>query len=174
MGRLENRFFYSLVKRLLLSSDRSFTRMELSPQIASLVCIFIGLSSAAYLVWTLLRQHASNNWPTATGEIIESQLEEDSDGWGPRVRYEYTVESKRYSSDRLYFYVSNSGTAQNAKKHISPYPVGKKIMVYYNPHRREDAVLDRRVPLWRPLFFVLFTAFFLIAGVEMISSAAVS
>ena len=165
---------HSAILVYTVASSLSPTRNFISPQMASLACIFIALSSAAYLVWTLLRQHASNNWPTATGEILESRLEEDSDGWGPRVRYEYTVESKRYSSDRLYFYVNNSGTAQNAKKHISPYPVGKKIMVYYNPHRREDAVLDRRVPLWRPLFFVLFTAFFLIAGVEMISSAAVS
>jgi hypothetical protein len=69
--------------------------MQLSPQIAGLICIVIGLGFGLYLLWTLRHQHLSKRWSTTTGEVLESNLKEDSDGWYPHVRYEYTVERKR-------------------------------------------------------------------------------
>lgn len=138
--------------------------MPLSPQIASFICIVLGLSSGIYLLWALIRQHASKRWPTTTGEILESNLEEDSDGWGPYVRYAYAVKG---TNDRLYFYLSNRSSEQDAKKHLSPYPIGKAVTIYYNPQKPEEAVLDRRMPLWWPLFWFCFTSFLLVVGVGM-------
>ncbi len=143
--------------------------MQLSSQIAGLISIVLGLGSGTYLLWTLIRQHASNRWSTTTGEILESNLEEDSDGWGPHVRYLYAVEGKRYANDRLYVYLSNRSTEQDAKRHLSPYPVGKTVTIYYNPAKPEEAVLDRRVPLWRPLFWLFFTSFLLVVGAEILN-----
>ena len=141
--------------------------MQFSPLIASIICIVLALGSAVYLLRTLIRQHASKRWPTTPGEILESHLEEDSDGWCPNVRYVYVVNRKRHLTGRLYFFLSNSSTEREAGKHISPYPVGKSVTVYYNPRKPEDAVLDRRMPLWWPLFWLFFSLFMLVVGVAM-------
>jgi hypothetical protein len=141
--------------------------MQFSPHIAGLISIVLGLSSGAYLLWTLIRQHASKRWLTTTGEILESNLEQDSDGWCPNVRYVYAVDRKHYANGRLYFFLSNGSTQRDAKKHLLPYPVGKTVSVYYNPRKPEDAVLDRRMSLWRPLFWLFFASFMLIAGVAL-------
>ncbi|MEA5479118.1 DUF3592 domain-containing protein [Pseudanabaena galeata UHCC 0370] len=144
--------------------------MQLSPQIAGLICIVIGLGSCLYLIWTLRHQNMSKRWSTTTGEILASNIEEDSDGWYPHVRYEYTVERKRYASERLYFYAVNGSTKRDANKHLSSYPVGKTITIYYNPMKPEEAVLDRNVPLWRHFFWLFFASFLLVVGATMLLS----
>ncbi len=141
--------------------------MQFSPQIAGLITIVLGLGSGAYLLWSLIRQHASKRWATTRGEILESNIEEDSDGWAPHVRYAYDVERKHYVNDRLYFHLSNRSTERDARKHLSPYPVGKTVTVYYNPRKPEEAVLDRQMPLWLPLFWLFFASFMLVVGVAM-------
>lgn len=145
--------------------------MQLSPQISGLICIILGLGSGIYLIWRLVLQSASKHWSTTTGVILESNLEEDSDGWYPNVRYEYAVQRKRYANDQLYFYAVNGSTnKRDAKKHLTPYPVGKTVTIYYNPTKPEESVLDRQVPLWRHFFWLFFTLFLLIAGVAMLLS----
>lgn len=128
----------------------------------------MGLGSGAYLLYTLIRQHASKRWPKTTGEVLESQLEKDVDGWGPYVRYGYSVKGKRYVNDRLYFYLSNRSTEHEARKHLAPYPVGKAVTIYYNPRSPANAVLDRRMLLWRPLFWLFFASFWLVAAAAML------
>lgn len=146
--------------------------MQLSPEFSGFVCIVLGLGFSTFLLWTLIRQHQSRRWPTTAGEILDSGLDEDSDGWGPRVRYAYIVKEKRYTSDRLYFYLSTQSSAKDARKHLSPYPVGKAVTVYYDPREPQQAVLDRRVPLWWSLFFVLFSAFWFVVGTGLLGDSA--
>jgi Protein of unknown function (DUF3592) len=141
--------------------------MAISPQIGGFIAIVIGVCSGAYLVWSLIVQRGSKRWLQTTGEMLESNVEEDSDGWRPRVRYSYVVQGKRYANERLYFHLSNSSTERAATKHLSPYPVGKTVPVYYNPRHPEDAVLDRRMPFWLPLFWLFFASFMLAIGVKM-------
>ena len=160
--------FLSLVRCTAVGQITLLTRMQLSPQIAGLVSIVLGLGSGAYLLYTLIRQHASKRWPKTTGEVLESQLEEDADGWGPYVRYGYSVKEKHYVNDRLYFYLSNRSTEHEARKHLLPYPVGKVVTIYYNPRSPANAVLDRRMPLWRPLFWLFFASFWLVAAAAML------
>lgn len=144
--------------------------MQLSPQIAGLISIVIGLGSGLYLLWTLRRQHLSKRWSTTTGEVLESNLEEDSDGWCPHVRYEYTVERKRYVSERLYFYSVNGSTKRDANKHLSPYAVGKTVTIYYDPVKPEEAVLNKHIPLWQHFFWLFFASFLLVVGAMMLLS----
>ena len=118
----------------------------------------------------LRQQHLSKRWSTTTGEVLESNLEEDSEGWYPHVRYEYTVERKRYVSERLYFYSASGSTKRGANKHLSPYAVGKTVTIYYDPAKPEEAVLNKHVPLRRHFFHLFFASFFLVAGAQMLLS----
>jgi Protein of unknown function (DUF3592) len=141
--------------------------MQLHPQVASLICIAIGLCCGIYLIWTVIRQHESKHWPTTTGKILESNLDGDSDGWFPHVRYAYTVNKKYYMHDRLYFYDNNSSSKREALRHLSPYPIGQTVTIYYNPRKPEDSVLDRRIPLWMSLFWLFFAGFWIFVGVKI-------
>lgn len=143
--------------------------MELTPQFIRIISIIFGLGSGIYFVRSLVRQHALKHWPSTRGEILESKLEENSDGWYPYVRYSYSAQGKSYASDQLYFYSCNEAPAKRARTYLLPYPVGKAVTIYYNPRNPEEAVLDRRLPLWRPLFWLIFTSFFLAIGAGILA-----
>ncbi len=144
--------------------------MEITPQLIRLFTILVGLGSGIYLVRSLVRQHASKRWPTTMGKILESKLDEDSDGWYPYVRYSYSIHGENYASDQLYFYSCNQEPDEaEARTYLLPYPVGKAVTIYFNPHNPADAVLDTHVPLWRSLFWLFFTSFFLAIGAGMLA-----
>lgn len=135
--------------------------MELSDSLIRFSCLLIGLAAGAYLLRSLTRQHAAKRWPTTTGEILESTLEENADGWHPQVRYTYSVQGKSYVGDQLYLYASNERAEPSAREYLVPFPTGKTVAVYYNPEKPQEAVLDTRVPVWRPIFWALFAMLFL-------------
>jgi hypothetical protein len=141
--------------------------MDFNPQLASLISLSIGLGCGFALISSISRQMASKNWSTTKGEILRSDLEEDSDGWFPQVDYSYTVGKQNYTGQRIGFYTPNSGAEAYAQKQLAPYPVGKAVIVFYNPAKPEDAVLDRQVPLWRSLCWLSLTLLFSFAGIQM-------
>ena len=104
------------------------------------------------------------------GIILESCLDEDSDGYVPRVAYEYAVEGERYTNDRLYFHTCNGDSEQAAVKHISAYPVGERVNVYFNVRNPRDSVLDRHMPVWLPIFWLFFALFFILVGIAFLRS----
>ncbi len=142
--------------------------MQLSHYISGIFFIVVGLCSAAYLFYTLLRSYVSRGWPATTGKVLESHYDEDSDGCMPHVRYAYTVDGAHYTNNRLYFHTCNRSTKQDTRKHLSPYPVGKAVSIYYNPSKPVDAVLDRHIPLWHPLFWLFFASIFIVVGVALL------
>ncbi len=141
--------------------------MELSPQIAGFISMLVGLGCGGMLAWSMARQHASKRWLTTQGEILQSNIQEDSDGWIPHIRYRYTVDQQDYTGKQIGFYTPNSGTEGYAKQQLASYPAGKIARVCYNPSNPQDAVLDRKIPLWRPIFWFFFTLFFGMGGVQM-------
>jgi len=144
--------------------------MQISSHLSGILCILVGLCSGVYLLRSLIRRRASRNWLTTTGTILESRLDEDSDGYVPRVAYEYAVDGERYTNDRLYFHTCNSDSERAAGKHLSGYPVGERVNVYYNCRHPSDSVLDRNMPIWLPLFWLFFTLFFILAGIAFLGS----
>ena len=139
--------------------------MQLSPELSAYIGVGLGLCSAAYLVWMLVRLYGSKSWPSTPGKMLKSNVVEDSDGWAPRVRYCFTVRGRKYTHDRLYFHLSTRmPNAKGAMVHLDPYPVGKQIDVYYNPRNPQEAVLDREMPIWLVIFWIVFTAILLGIG----------
>ena len=111
----------------------------------------------------------SPNWPTTDGMIISNRLmghrfkEYDGDYYtkiNAYIRYEYSVEGVSYSSLSI-----NSMDSPNYPASVaSRYPVGKDVVVYYNPKDPADAVLEPGyVGLFKP--FDVFS--YLIFGVGL-------
>ena len=133
-----------------------------------LVPLVVGLGAGVYLLWFMRRRSAAQHWPTTQAEILQSGFEEDADGFAPRVEYTYEVNGMRYFGDRLYFHTVNRTTDAEARKHLEPYPVGSRVPLHYNPRNPSDSVLNCRMPLWLPIFWICFSVFMILVGFDLI------
>jgi len=114
--------------------------------------------AAIYKYWQVRR---ASSWPSVAGRVVESRSEtreveagtSDSDDTEVRnfakVVYEYKIATHTYRCDRVSI-GENMGNFEVAET-LAKYPVGKDVTVYYNPNKRDEAVLERDVPafLWK-------------------------
>lgn len=103
----------------------------------------------------------ASRWPGVPGRVVESQSEmrevkvgsSDSNDTEMRnfakVVYEYKIATHTHRCDRVSI-GENLGNFEVAET-LAKYPVGKDVTVYYNPNKRDEAVLERDVPamLWK-------------------------
>jgi len=126
------------------------------------------LAWAGAPAWRALR---AAFWPRAEGTVISSYLSSSTDRrvesqslvssassqFGPRenyqfyiVEYTYTVGGTTYTSDRRRFVLSGKDSRSvfwTASGMARKYPVGKKVMVYYNPAQPSYSVLTLSLSL---------------------------
>ena len=68
----------------------------------------------------------------------------DSSKMYPHVKYDYTVEGKQYSSDRLTY----ASSADLPKHFLHEFPVGATVPVYYDPASPQTSVLITGSTSW--------------------------
>ena len=109
------------------------------------VCYPLGASSLLMSLrdWWLVAQ--SPSWPTVAGTVLKSEVDTRL-GKGPRhqleVRYEYTVDGRRYDSGRVFFGQTAYRFRANAEAAAERFPVGSHPAVHYDPDDASIAVLD--------------------------------
>lgn len=119
------------------------------------------------LVWMGMRGEAaeSEHWPTTAGVITRMNVSEHTDRDGSRtkhldVRYKYAVNGREFEGDRV-----GVGTSYDTDAVAQAYPVGKQVLVFYNPEKPADAVLQTGASgttIWAlGGFGLLFLSFFL-------------
>ena len=115
-----------------------------------------GLIIVAYLltVWKGLR---TRRWQVTCGRVITSGVtaaksEDMPEEWSlpdqAKVVYQYEAEGKRYTADTMQIR-GNMQTARSVRREpelLSRYPPGTSVLVYYNPAKPEEAVLQPGVP----------------------------
>lgn len=79
-------------------------------------------------------------WPTVTGVIVASSLKSQGEDMpSASIQYSYNVAGV----DHVCSGISYSGNWSNEDKElVQKYPVGSKVLVYYDPMRNERAVID--------------------------------
>jgi len=95
----------------------------------------------------LYRGEASENWPATEAHITESGWRTrvgDSSDMYLHVKYDYTVEGKQYSSDRLTY----ASTSDLPKHFLDEFPVGATVPVYYDPASPQTSVLITGSSSW--------------------------
>lgn len=97
------------------------------------------------LFWYFLRRRAarSQNWPSASGRVVESKLVsfKDSDGnssMEAQLRYTYEVAGAVLTGST----VAIAGGGRPSKI-VEKYPVGTAVQVFYDPNKPSMAVLER-------------------------------
>jgi len=117
-------------------------------------CLFVA-GLVALLLWItpkIDKFNASKEWPNANGEVISAvirggHLGSDNE-FLPIVTYQYTVNEKIFSSQRLTFNDQNHTSLRSeAKRRLKQYPIGSKVQVFYDPEDPAEAVLQTGVPL---------------------------
>lgn len=137
----------------------------------ALVVLFfaVGIIIAVFSYSGYRASLASESWPTATGNIVRSEIEKQTRTSGegadkkttvkeyPKITYRYLIDGKTYTSGKISFV-----PAGNAKQVVSRYPVGKSVSVSYNPDMPEQAVLipGRKKLNYVPYFFSVVFFFF--------------
>ncbi len=92
----------------------------------ALFVMFVG----GLFIWkgleSLYGGEASENWPASEAHITESEVRTSGQGGSagyPHVKYDYTVEGKQYSSDRLTY----ASTSDLPKHFLDEFPVGATV-----------------------------------------------
>jgi hypothetical protein len=114
----------------------------------------VSLIIGAWLIYTHFsvpmaeEAKSSESWPSATGVITNSDIQQSADDgktmYAAEINYEFTVENKSYTGNRISLTSGNSRTSslREVKKDLQKYPVGEKVTVYYDPELPNNAVLQ--------------------------------
>ena len=114
-------------------------------------------------------------WPSTEGEIVSGEIaaklvrpfafgrpSSSRYRYSANIRYRYTVEGKKYVSgqislaknfDRFLDTFSGRGDAAYEGTWLAKYPVGKKVLVYFDPDDPSNALLERDEAALAYLFF---------------------
>ena len=107
-----------------------------------------------WAIWNFFRERSgekailrSLSWPETQGGITRSKVV-----WGHyEVRYEYTVSAKRFTGTfKIPLFPAVPSRSSRAQKYLeelkanqASYPVGKKVVVRFNPNKPGESVLYR-------------------------------
>ena len=126
-----------------------------------------------------LEVRAASDWPSVPGKVVVSKSEvrkvkvvDSSREAGHRfedrnfanITYEYSVAGQSYRNNRVSI-GEDRGNFEVAET-IARYPVGKAVTVYYNPNKRNEAVLERGMPqgMWGCIGWMVVIAVALVFG----------
>jgi len=123
--------------------------------IGMLLFLTIFLACGIFMIvygWRILSNASiSTNWPSVSGQITQSRIrvEHDEDGttYYADVVFEYVAADKRYTGDTVNFGEYGSSNENHAAEIVSRYPVGREVLVTYDPDDPATAVLEPGVTL---------------------------
>lgn len=124
---------------------------ELIIAIVSVGCVLILLNTIFLAIIYFMRRRMAvvSTWPSTMGTVTASFLEQRSDSEGgttnyPVVQYSYLVAGQSYQSSKRAPGMEVGGTGAGSV--IARYPVGAQVVVFYDPQKPSDAVLERKAP----------------------------
>jgi len=150
-------------------TDRTMILLAILFPVAGLLVLYFGVDA-------LMKGYESRQWPSVQGQIsksyIDRQLKNRSDTMGSSIRYVARI-GYTYRIDGKIYYCNTIGFGKNeyssqkrskTKKYLKRYPMGKPVMVYYNPADPHSAVLKAGIT-GGALLILIIGFFFVLAGV---------
>jgi hypothetical protein len=114
-----------------------------------LILLRIGVAMLWLVFCELRRARATRTWPSVSGRVLESTVEEVTDSEGsayrPRVAYAYSVAGEEYSSECVSVGQGTTASRRRAEQTTQRYPVGSRVAVHHDPSRPSQAVLETGV-----------------------------
>ncbi len=109
-------------------------------------CLLIG-AAFSYQEWQkTTAADETAKWPATDGRVtksdVSSSMQRGNVVYAPKITYEYSVRDEKYSSDRIGIGGISPAYRDAAQKKADEYPVGKEVIVHYNPDSPSEAVLE--------------------------------
>jgi hypothetical protein len=122
-------------------------------KIVGVLVLFVALGAIAGAGYFFLKSQRTRDWPSVEGVITKSDTRiqrEPGTGGTPTtiadVWYTFVIDGVEYRNDTISLSQYGSSSASHAVKEAHRYPVGSRVMVYYNPENHFDSVLERKTP----------------------------
>ena len=113
----------------------------------------LGLGLLLYSVNSKKKAGESISWPAAPGTITVSEVRQsrttDDDGnisihYYPHIEYNYFAGGQTHTGKQVSFGgIRGLNSAAQADPTLQKYPVNSNVMVYYNPQKPQEAVLEK-------------------------------
>ena len=125
--------------------------------IIGFVLVILNVIFLAILFFMRRRMAVVSQWPSTMGTVVNSYLERRSSSDGstnyPVVQYSYQVGGQMYQSSKLAPGPEVGGTGAGTV--VARYPAGAQVLVFYDPQKPSDAVLERKAPAQWLLWLIL-------------------
>jgi hypothetical protein len=122
-------------------------------KIVGVVVLFVALGAIAGAGYFFLKSQRARDWPSVEGVITKSDTRiqrKPGTGGTPTtiadVWYTFVIDGVEYRNDTISLSQYGSSSASHAVKEARRYPVGSRVMVYYNPENHFDSVLEHKTP----------------------------
>lgn len=131
------------------------------------VFLLFGTGFLIWTAWDFGSALLSRGWPRATATIVasyvrRSEVHKSEFSYRPDVTYCYSVQGKEFLASRVAFGAQPEfGSADRAARTVQRYRTGARVIVRYNPHDPQEAVLQPGINGWvfaGAALGVLFTA----------------
>ena len=117
-----------------------------------LIFLIMGAFALSFGWKALKKEREAARWPSAPGIVISSELESymdtDSEGdlltfYRPKITYQYEVEGDVYTCNTVKTTpFGSSNLPKGPEKKLAAYPVGKQVVVHYDPTDPSNALME--------------------------------
>ena len=122
--------------------------MSRAQKIGMAIWLFVIVAALANMVYESSRADQAGDWPSVNGRVVDSGVISNSGGrgnsttWSPTVRYQYRVNGRMLTGERIWLSSGLSyASAEEAEDFLTPYRPGAPVAVYYNPANPADSAL---------------------------------
>ena len=133
--------------------NQEIRQNQVIEKIVGVVVLFIACIAIVGAGFFFLKSQKTRNWPAVEGVITKSstrsQREPGASGVPTTIAdvwYTFIIDGIKYQNDTISLAQYGSSSASHAVKEAHKYPVGRKVMVYYNPENLNDSVLEHKTP----------------------------
>ena len=134
------------------------TELLLIVGIMGFVFLILNVVFLGIIFFMRRRMATVSQWSSTMGTVLMSAIEQRSSSEGgytdyPVVQYSYQVGGQPYQSMKLAPGPDVGGSG--ARKVVARYPAGAQVMVFYNPQKPSEAVLERKAPAQWIMWLIL-------------------
>ena len=113
--------------------------------------VLIGILMASAGIWEALRAHLTVLWPTTSGWVVSSSIDQNhaltGDRFYPRITYSYRVNGRTMTATRLSLGDPVEATTEaDARAYLERYAPQSSVKVYYSEDDITESVLEQRAP----------------------------
>lgn len=145
------------MKKLLRHFRPELTRI--GGILISALFFFGGLIALCNFISLGIEMHQAKGWSTTNAVITDSyitviNLGRSGQSFLAEVKYQFQIDGKSYTGDRLSFFNTRETREENAKNKLVPYPIGVKVNVFYDASNPGHSTLV--LPTFEWTYFFLF------------------